>query len=405
MRQLVYLWILAVLFLAGCTGGSARPSEPTGIPGPNNVVFTPIPAAPAWRQPAEVMTRDNVSRIALLGRLDLPGTPSTLFSYALSPDSTRLAALSSENLIAWDLITGQRLYSAGRQGASFVFYSPDKTELYTVDPQGFTMVYDADRGSKKSDFQGHTDFGGAVAYYEDAGWLALGGFDGTVKVWDTFERTSLVTFDAHPRDVNMLAFSPDGSLLATASTDGIVKLWNWRERTLRAELDHNRAITRRMAFSPGGERLAVGTDQYISLWSVPDGVFLFSLQSGQGGASDVLLMSPNGSYLVNGGGTPDMNVWDAATGDLIALLPDLGGEPVSADFSPDGTLLLASELDNRVTLWDMTNITDETVVRADLDIGTNRVLYVEWTDDGFLMLFFDAAGPVYVWGIPPAPSE
>lgn len=394
---------LLLLLLAACAGVGV--TNPTPLPADDGqsregVTPTPMPSAPAWREPVTVITRDNVAQIELLGRLDQLGTTSTLFSHALSPDSTRLAALSNTNLIAWDLITGQRLYSVARQGTSYLFYSPDKVELYLLDGEGRVLVMDAETGTLKTEFQGHPAFNEAHTYNVDLGLLALGGADGTIKVWDALERRSLVTFEAHPGEVARMVFSPDGELLATTDLSGEVRLWNWRERTLVNSLDNQGARIIRMAFTPDGEQLAVGADSFINLWRVTDGEYRYTLQSDSGAVSDVLLYSPDGRFLVNGGTIPDMNVWDATTGDFLALLPELGGEPVSASFSPDGELLLASELDGRVTLWDMTNITSETVVRADLNVGTDRVLEVQWTPDGFLMLFFDAIGPVYVWGVP-----
>jgi WD40 repeat protein len=138
---------------------------------------------------------------------------------------------------------------------------------------------------------------------------------------------------------------------------------------------------------------------------VADQLFLFDLQTGRGGSSDVLMYSPDGQYLVNGGGIPDMMIWNAETGDFVALLPGVGADRTSATFSPDGDFLLASVLDGPTTLWDMRNIGDTTVVRANLEVGTRRVLDVDWTDDGYVMLFFDAVGPIYVWGVPTAAGQ
>jgi len=63
-------------------------------------------------------------------------------------------------------------------------------------------------------------------------------------------------------------------------------------------------------------------------------------------------------------------------------------------------MLLTSKFEGATVLWDMTQITDETVVRANLNPETERVVFVDWSPDGFAMLFFDASGVVYVWGLP-----
>ncbi len=399
MRHLIVL-VSLLLLLVACSNNGDEPTSTPPIEGPGGVVRTLIPEPPDWVESSQIITRENVADTQLLGRLDQPGQPSTLFAYAFSPDSTQLVGLNQSNIIQWDLITGERTFAVGRQGASDIYYSPDKSEIYTVNQDGTTLIYDSQSGQVISDFRGHEQLT-VLEYHEDDGLLAFGGGDGTVKVWDTLERRSIATIDAHEDQIIALAFSTDGTQLATTSSDGQVNFWDWRGRELLYRLDNNGAITRRIAFSPDDQRIALGTSEFITLWDASTGDFLYTLQTGPGGSTDILQYSPDGKFLVNGGAIPDMTVWDAETGDLVALLPDVGGEPISIAFSPDSSMLLVTELNGPLNLWDMSTITKETVSRADLEVGTDQVLDVEWTDDGFSMLFFDAIGSVYVWGVPP----
>jgi WD40 repeat protein len=391
--------VIPITVLAACAGSGAP--IPTQTPLQSGREAAPLQPPPPWIEPAAVITRDNVAEIQLLGRLDTTGRASTVFAYAFSPDATQLAALNNDQFLLWDVITGQLMANTARQGASFIFFAPDKSEIYTVDSDGIALIYDASIGRVKSDLRAHPDFNGAADFHHDKGWIVLGGVDGSVKVWDPLDRISLVTIDAHQREINWVLFSPDGDLLATSGEEGIVTVWNWREREEITTINNAGRVPVRGAFSPDGAHLALGMDSTIDVWSLSDGERVRTLETGRGGSSDTLMYSPDGRYLINGGAIPDMLVWDAQSGELVARLPGIGGNRTSAVFSPDGDLLLVSVLDGPVTLWDMTSISDEAVVRADLQVGTNRVLYVDWTDDGFLMLFFDALGPIYVWGIGP----
>src|SRR5262249_3032586 len=145
------------------------------------------------------------SHIAYIGRLDARGTPSTVFAYAFSPDNSRMAGLNNDLLISWDLLSGQIVFNTSRGDAQFVFYSADKTEIYTVDNTGLIAIYNADTGQSKTTMPGQTDFNGTVAYYADQGWLALGSINGSVKVWDVAARQSLVTIQAHSLQIKALA--------------------------------------------------------------------------------------------------------------------------------------------------------------------------------------------------------
>ena len=124
-----------------------------------------------------------------------------------------------------------------------------------------------------------------------------------------------------------------------------------------------------------------------------------------GVANDVLKFSPDGQYLVHGGLMPDMLIWNIETGARVAVLPNVGGNRVSAAFSPDSQMMITTVLDGAASVWDLTSVTDETIVSAGLEVETNRIIFVEWSADGFVMLFFDAVGPIYVWGIGETPSD
>ncbi len=61
--------------------------------------------------------------------------------------------------------------------------------------------------------------------------------------------------------------------------------------------------------------------------------------------------------------------------------------------------MLTTSLNGKVYLWNLLQISAQTINQAALSLGTEQILKVEWTGDSRLILFFDASGPVYVWGI------
>lgn len=393
---------LLVSILVAC-GASSTP-QPTRSEGRDGIQVTPTIPAPEFSEPAMPITAENVSQIEYIGRLDAPGEPSTVFRYDISPDGTRLAGLNNDLLISWDLLTGDVIFTTSRSEAAWVYYSSDKTEIYTVHQDGSVRIYD-EQGRRKNDFFGHSAFNGANDFYDDADWLAMGGDNGRLQIWDAVERLSLVTIEAHQAIIDDVVFSEDGNLVATAADDSVIKVWDWQSRTEIASFDHEGAVIRQMAFSPDGSILASGTDSYIALWSIENNELRYALQIALAGAEEVLMFSPDGRYLVSGGRMADMTVWDTETGSLVGIMPEVSGDSISADFDPNSEILLTAVLDTDVSLWNIAEITDETVPRAILDVNTNRIFQVEWTDDGFALIFVDATGPIYVWGLRNDESE
>ncbi len=405
---------LLIAMLAACQPGT--PVPPTRPPADDGRNPTAAPA-PLWIEAVDPIGRGSVPRLTLLGRLDPPSGASTAFTSALAPDGTRLAALNNDQVIAWDLITGAAVFQTARVNYTRLFYAPDKRELYALDALGQVDILNAETGGVIDGFAGYERFGGVVAYDSENGWLALGGTDGGVRVWDGLERRARVTIEAHTDGVTALAFSRDGARLASAGTDGIVRLWDWATRTQLAEVKNDSIdVTVRigaLAFAPDGAYIAVGTNIDARLW-LPDADRMIFLDAGAadgtGGSGEVLTFTPAGDYLLGGNARTGLFLW-AATAAITAptqaeiplplRLPGVVGSALSAAFSPDGALLATSVIDSPVALWDMTRITDQTVARADVPTATTRFASLAWTPDARLLLLFDAGGSVFAWGLPP----
>jgi len=66
---------------------------------------------------------------------------------------------------------------------------------------------------------GHTKPANAVAFSPDNRWLASGGKDNVIKIWDLANGNVLRTLYGPTSNINALAVSPDGRLLASGSGD------------------------------------------------------------------------------------------------------------------------------------------------------------------------------------------
>ena len=139
---------------------------------------------------------------------------------------------------------------------------------------------------------GHTKAINAVAFSPDARWLASGGKDTTIKIWDTATGNVLRTIYGHSSSVNTLAVSPDGKLLASGSGDFLDK----------------RDIT---VFLRGG--VIGGIEDYtVRIWDVQTGRELNVLR-GHELPVGAVGFSNDGRSLISSSGD-SVKVWDVATG-------------------------------------------------------------------------------------------
>ena len=79
----------------------------------------------------------------------------------------------------------------------------------------------------------------AVAIAPDGTWLASGGDDGSVRIWDPATGQQRATLTGHAGPVTAVAIAPDGTWLASAGgvATGSVRIWDPATGQQRATLD------------------------------------------------------------------------------------------------------------------------------------------------------------------------
>src|SRR5205823_4167164 len=107
-------------------------------------------------------------------------------------------------------------------------FSPDGRFLATGGEEYTVKIWDVETGREAHPpLRGHKEDIYTVAFSPDGRWLASAGEDSTVRVWDRHAGYALArTFRGHTGLVSSLAFSPDGRQLFSGSNDHMVKVWD-----------------------------------------------------------------------------------------------------------------------------------------------------------------------------------
>ena len=160
--------------------------------------------------------------------------------------------------------------------------------------------------------QGHYFDMNALAYSPDGQYVATGGDDGKVKLWNTHSGFCVITFSQHTSSVSSVQFAAQGQVLFSASLDGTVRAFDLvRYRNFRTFTSPSPVQFSCLAVDPSGEVVAAGsTDSFeVFLWSVQTGKLLDVL-AGHEGPVSTLAFSPTTNVLASGSWDKTVRVWN-----------------------------------------------------------------------------------------------
>ena len=155
----------------------------------------------------------------------------------------------------------------------------------------------------------------------DGSWLASGGDDGTVRIWDAATGQAAGHPDRPHRPGAAVAVAPDGSWLASGGDDGTVRIWDPATGRQRAILTGHTGRVGAVAVAPDGSWLASGGRGR-------DGADLGRGHRAGAGHPDrpsgpvwgALAVAPDGSWLASAGNDGTVRIWDPATGRARAFM-------------------------------------------------------------------------------------
>ncbi|KDE04039.1 hypothetical protein MVLG_05540 [Microbotryum lychnidis-dioicae p1A1 Lamole] len=116
----------------------------------------------------------------------------------------------------------------------------------------------------------HTDYVRCLTSARDAGWVASGGFDRKINLWDLGEGREKPIIDlTPPASIYSLSSTPSGSLLAAGTPERVVRIWDPRSRSQVAQLGGHTDNVRAVLLAEEGKwLLSASSDATVKLWSL-----------------------------------------------------------------------------------------------------------------------------------------
>lgn len=205
---------------------------------------------------------------------------------------------------------------------------------------------------------GHPGVVKAIAYSPDGRYVAVGGSDKNVYVFDVANRALAKTLAGHTRPLTSIAFSPNGKIVLSASKDSVLKAWNWQEGKLLRDFKsaEDSFGIQSVAFSPDGKYVLTTSDRVeFRLWDAERLQIIRSFKTRERYEStsgqmtigydavpvSSAVFTKDGKRIVSGHVDGTVRIWDCSQGTQIKGFK-IGDSVSIVKISPDGETILAA---------------------------------------------------------------
>ncbi|MEA5575909.1 WD40 repeat domain-containing protein [Anabaena sp. UHCC 0451] len=220
--------------------------------------------------------------------------------------------------------------------------------------------------------------------------LAATSAAGEVVIWENGELTNLQT--ATGKSIDCVAFSSDGKYLAVGGQDGTVKIW--RENQLITTLENAPAWVDKLAWNHTNNKLAFSLGRYVQVWDADTAEIVITLPFEN---SSILGIDwrKDGKYLAISG-YKGLKIWHTQDWDEEPYILATTTVSVAMGWSPDGKYLASGNMDRSVTVLEWGN-PDPWVMRG----FPGKIRQLAWseatTSTGAPLLATSSVEGVVVW--------
>lgn len=222
--------------------------------------------------------------------------------------------------------------------------------------------------------QGHFNNMQCLCYSPDGTYIATGGEDGKVKLWDTLSGFCFVTFAEHSSSISGVCFSQNGKVVLSASLDGTVRAYDLhRYRNFRTFTTPHPTQFSCLTIDRSGEIVCAGSQESfeVYVWAVNTG-HLLSILAGHEAPVSSISFSPIDLVLVSTSWDKTVRIWNVhetkGSRDTLNIIAD----GLAVAYRPDGVEIAVATLDGQISFYNVVSAEQTGYIEGRNDMYVGR---------------------------------
>lgn len=252
----------------------------------------------------------DVSTGQLILSLDSPREYiGTIKNLIFNQDGTKLFGYSNQQIICWDLNTGNcRILIESQSGICSLCLASETDFLVFGCEDGFVYTWDLNTEAFINQFSTNSGFILSVKVSEDNQIIACGIKDKIVKIWN-LNNSDSIEIKSQSYNISLIDISCNGQYIATGSGEKVVKIWDIDTGLYLQSLSGHVSEINAITFSNTNQILATASvDRTVKIWDITSGKCLKTLQGRADFVHSVAFSSDNQKII--SGSQHSINFWN-----------------------------------------------------------------------------------------------
>jgi WD40 repeat protein len=237
----------------------------------------------------------------------LKGHDGIVSGLSFIDNSTLISCGNDETIRKWNLESGECIQQ-WKAHNNYINYICSFNSLIASASNDKTVALWKDDETPIAIFDEHVDWVQTICFSNDGTWLASGGRDNKVIIWDLLTRKSIHVLTGHKDEITALQFTDNQEYIISASMDRTIRIWHIRSKKCDILNGHEAGIKTLKLLS--NKILASGgRDNTIRIWNIEEKNCNAVFQ-GNMGQVNAICFSPNQRVLISAGDAGRIQLWD-----------------------------------------------------------------------------------------------